>query len=116
MSLPRNPRPLLITFHCGIFFLYYAVFMMSISNREVEPHFEQMGPDFIRNMLIILSVNFVGYLALWNLRRTGVVILGIAGAVLCAYGFMVGQPILLNYLPLVAALTTAPMWPVLKTP
>ena len=75
-----------------------------------------MGPNFIRDMLILMSVNFVGYLALWNLRKSGVVILGLAGASLCAYGFYIGQPILLNYLPLIAALTTAPMWPVLKTP
>lgn len=106
----------MITFHCGFFFVYYSVFMMSISNREVEGHFDQMGPTFIRDMLILLSTNFVGYIALWNLRRMGVVILGIGGLALCVYGFYIGQPILLNFLPLVAAITTAPMWPVLKTP
>jgi CHASE2 domain-containing sensor protein len=82
----------------------------------VEGHFDQMGPTFIRDMLILLSINFVGYLALWNLRKMGVVILGIAGAALCGYGFYIGHPILLNFIPLLAALTTAPMWPVLKTP
>ena len=112
----RHPRPLLITFHCGIYFVFYAVFMMSISHRDVEGHFAQMGPNFIRNMLILLSINFVGYVALWNLRKAGVVILGLAGIALCAYGFIIGQPILLNFLPLIAALTTLPMWPVLKTP
>jgi len=112
----RQSRPLLITFHCGFYFVYYSVFMMSISNRNVEGHFDQMGPTFIRDMLILMSVNFVGYLALWNMRRMGVVLLGIGGAALCGYGFYIGHPILLNFVPLVAAITTLPMWPVLKTP
>ena len=117
MNQPRRQdRPLLVTFHCGVYFVFYAVFMMSISRADLEEHFSQMGPTFIRDMLILLSVNFVGYIALWNMRRSGVILLVLGGLPLCVYGFWVGQAILLNFLPLLAALTTAPMWPVLKTP
>ena len=114
--MPRHPRPLLITFHCGVFFVYMSVFMMSISNREIVGHFEQNGPTFIRDMLILFGVNFVGYLLLWNLRKAGIVILLLGGIPFCIYGFATGTVALVNYLPLVAAVTSAPLWPILKTP
>jgi hypothetical protein len=109
-------RPLLITFHCGAYFLYMAVFMMSIANKNIESHFSQMGPHFIRNMLIMMAVGFVAYIGLWNQRRWGVILLFIIGIPFCAYGFMMGKPILLNFLPVIAAITCFPLWPVLRKP
>lgn len=117
MQVPSpESRPLLVTFHCGAFFLAYAVFMMSISNRRTEEIFNQMGPNFIRDMLILMSLCFVGYIGLWNMRRWGVRLLFLAGAALCGYGFYIDYPIPLNFLPLIAALTCLPMWPVLRRP
>ena len=113
---PRNPRPLLVTFHCGVFFLYLSVFLMSVSNRELQSHFEQMGPTFIRDMMIFMGVGFIGYVGLWNLRRWGLVLLALMGIPFCAYGFWVGRAVLLNFLPIVAAITCLPLWPVLKKP
>ncbi|WFB35746.1 hypothetical protein P3T73_16460 [Kiritimatiellota bacterium B12222] len=111
-----NVRPLLITFHCGIYFLYFAVFMMSISNSRLEEHFNQIGPGFIRNMLILMSICFVGYIGLWNQRRWGILLLILAGIPLCAYGFIVKAPIPINFFPLIAAITCLPFWPILKKP
>lgn len=109
-------RPLLITFHCGAYFLYFAVFMMSISNANIESHFSQMGPNFIRHMLIFMGICFVAYVGLWNQRRWGVRLLFLVGIPFCGYGFVVGKPILLNFLPLIAAITCLPLWPVLRKP
>ena len=115
MLIPSpNARPLLITFHCGVYFLYLSVFMMSIAHVDLEGHFEQMGPTFIRNMLIFMGLGFVGYIGLWNQRRWSIVLLLLVGIPFCIYGFHVGKPILLNFLPLIAAITCLPLWPVLK--
>lgn len=117
MQIPSpHVRPLLITFHCGIFFLFFAVFMMSISNANIESHFSQVAPNFIRNMLILMSFCFVGYIGLWNQRRWGVLLLFAAGIPFCIYGFVVGKPILLNFVPLITAITCLPLWPVLRKP
>jgi len=109
-------RPLLITFHCGVYFLYFAVFMMSISNANLVGHFDSVGTNFIRNMLILMSFCFVGYIGLWNQRRWSILLLLLSGTPFCAYGFIVGEPALLNFLPLIAAITCFPLWPVLKKP
>lgn len=113
---PRNPRPLLVTFHCGFFFLYLSVFLMSISHRELEGHFDQMGPTFIRDMLLFMSAAFVGYVGLWNLRRWSLLLLFLVGVPFCVYGFWAGRAILLNFLPLLTALTCLPLWPILRKP
>jgi len=109
-------RPLLITFHCGAYFLYFAVFLMSIANANIEGHFDQMGPNFIRNMLLFMGGCFVGYIGLWNQRRWSILLLILIGIPFCAYGFVVGKAILLNFLPLITAFTCLPLWPVLKKP
>lgn len=83
---------------------------------KLESHFSQMGPHFIRNMLLFMGFCFVGYLGLWNQRRWGVLMLLVAGIPFCAYGFLVGKPILLNFVPLIAAFTCLPLWPVLRKP
>lgn len=109
-------RPLLITFHCGVYFLFFAVFLMSIANKNLEAHFNQMGPNFIRNMLIFMGSCFVGYIGLWNQRRWSLVLLVLTGIPFCAYGFVVGKPVMVNFVPLIAAVTCLPLWPVLKSP
>ncbi|MEX2606455.1 MAG: hypothetical protein WD708_03845 [Kiritimatiellia bacterium] len=115
MLIPSpTARPLLITFHCGVYFLYLSVFMMSIAHVDLESHFEQMGPTFIRDMLLFMGLGFVGYVGLWNQRRWSIVLLILVGIPFCIYGFHVGKPILLNFLPLIAAFTCLPLWPVLK--
>lgn len=117
MQIPSPySRPLLITFHCGVYFLYFAVFLMSISRADIENHFAQMAPHFIRNMLWFMGAGFVGYLGLWNQRRWGVLLLILVGIPFCIYGFMVGKAVLVNFLPLIAAITCLPLWPVLKKP
>lgn len=90
--------------------------MMSISNANIEGHFDQVGPTFIRNMVILMSICFVGYIGLWNQRRWGVLLLLLSGIPFCAYGFYVDRPILLNFLPLIAGITCFPLWPVLRKP
>jgi hypothetical protein len=117
MKIPSiYARPLLITFHCGIYFLYFAVFMMSISNANIVEHFDNMGPNFIRNMLIFMGLCFVGYIGLWNQRRWSILFLVVVGIPFCIFGFVSGKAILLNFLPLIAAITCLPLWPVLKKP
>ncbi|MDF3128961.1 hypothetical protein P0Y35_07120 [Kiritimatiellaeota bacterium B1221] len=117
MLIPSpTSRPLLITFHCGAFFLTFAVFLMSISNSSLEGHFSQLGENFIRNMLIMMTVCFVAYLGLWNMRRWGVLLLILSGIPFCIYGFVVKEPALVNFLPLIAGLTCFPMWPILRKP
>jgi len=115
MKIPSpHSRPLLITFHCGIFFLYLSVFLMSISNRELESHFSQMGPQFIPVMLGFMGVFFIAYLGLWNQRRWSLILLLAAGPLFIFYGFRIGNPILLNFIPMIAGVTCLPLWPVMK--
>ena len=68
------------------------------------------------SIMIMMAVGFVAYIGLWNQRRWGVILLFIIGIPFCAYGFMVGKPILLNFLPVIAAITCFPLWPVLRKP
>lgn len=89
---------------------------MSVSNRNVQPHFDQMGPTFIRDMLLFMGLGFFGYLGLWNMRRWGLILLLLMGVPFCWYGFHAGRAILLNFLPLVTVITCLPMWPVFKSP
>ena len=118
MPEPRNPRPLLVTFHCGVFFLYLSVFLMSVSNRNIQPHFEQMGPTFIRDMMVFMGICFVGYLGLWNLRRFGILLLLAVSGPFIWYGIHmeVGRAIFIHFLPLIAAITCLPLWPILGKP
>jgi hypothetical protein len=67
-------------------------------------------------MMIFMGLGLVGYIGLWNLRRWGLYLLVLMGIPFCIYGFRVGHPILLNFLPLIAAITCLPMWPMLKKP
>lgn len=107
-------RNLLIVFHCGIFFLLYTVFIMSIGRKDVEQMAAAMPPDYIRNMLILLTTCLAGYLGLWNLRRWGLVLVGIGGVALLGYAGSLGVWNPPMFFPILAAITTAPMWPVLK--
>ena len=74
----------------------------------------QLGDDYIRNMLILLSGCFIGYIGLWNMRRWGLILLSVGAVGLLGYAATVGHVSLPFFLPLVAALTTAPLWPMMK--
>jgi len=116
---PRNPRPLLITFHCGIFFAVFSLILMSISRKDIQAVWDEISPHHIPTMLMLFGVNFVGYLLLWNLRKSAFAIL-IPGAILLAvYGHLLanaGVPVnyIPHYLPVIAVMTTLPLLPMLK--
>jgi len=117
--MDRPPlRPLLVTFHCGVFFFVYALFVVSIGRRDVEEAFATIHPDYIRNMLALYTLNFIGYLGLWNLRKWGWILLLLGGVPLAVYGHSIADRTHVNfipyYLPVVAAVTTLPLWPALK--
>ncbi len=107
---------MMVVMHCGIFFLVYVVFLNSIGRRDVEEAFDKISPTYIRDMLILLSICFVGYIGLWNLRRWGVVLLLLMSIPLIAFGIQVKSLGLPNFLPLIAGLTSLPLWPSLKKP
>ena len=107
---------MLVVMHCGVFFLVYVVFLNSIGRHDVEESFSNIGPNYIRDMLILLTICFVGYIGLWNLRRWGVVILLLMSLPLIAFGFSMRSLGLPNFLPLIAGLTSLPLWPNLKSP
>ncbi len=110
-----RPRPLLVTFHCGAFFLYFAVFLTSLGIREVVERFDAaFGPSYIPTMLCLLGSCFAGYLALWNLRRVAFVILLLAGIPLLLFGLTAQSRSLVHALPLLAVLTSLPLWPLLR--
>lgn len=111
-----STRPLLITFHCGVFFAVYVIFVMSIGRRDVEEQFNLIGPDYIRDMLILLSLSFAGYIGLWNQRRFSLILLPVMGVLLIVFGIRVGSFSLPNALPLIAGLTCLPMWSLFKSP
>lgn len=116
---PSFPRPLMVTFHCGLFFFVFALFTLAIGRRDVEEAFARIDEHYIRNMLALLSLNMIGYIGLWNLRKWGLVALLLAGVPLAVYGHLLaakGNPVnfIPHYLPLVAAITTLPLWPVMK--
>ena len=116
---PRNPRPLLITFHCGIFFAVFSLVLMSISRKDIQEVWDAVTPHHIPTMLMLYGVNFVGYMLLWNLRKSAFIVL-IPGAILLAlYGHMlsgIGVPVnfIPHYLPAIAVMTTFPLIPILK--
>ncbi len=107
---------MLIVFHCGAFFAVYSIFVISIGRRDVEETFATIHPDYIRNMLILMSFCFIGYIGLWNERRWSIPALLVFGTVLLLFGFRMGSVGLPNFLPLLAGLTSAPLWPLLKRP
>lgn len=109
-------RPMMIVFHCGAFFAVYSIFVIGIGRRDVEEAFSTIHPDYIRNMLILMSLCFVGYIGLWNQRRWSIPALLLSGTALLAFGLRVNSLGLPNFLPLLAGLTTLPLWPVLKRP
>ncbi len=112
--IERNSRPLLVTFHCGVFFFAFAMFSLSVGRQDVEANFNLIHPDYIRNMLILMTLNFVGYIGLWNMRKFSVILLAIGGVLLIAHGFWVSSISLVNFLPFLAALTSLPLWPMFK--
>lgn len=107
-------RPLMIVFHCGVYFAVYTIFLNSIGRSDVEEAFANIHPDYIRNMLILLSLGFVGYIGLWRMRRWSIIYLIITGVVLIGYGVFVKSLGLPNFLPLLAGLFSLPLWPMLK--
>lgn len=115
----RNPRPLLITFHCGLYFALFSLVMMSISRKDIQAAWDEISPHHIPTMLMLMGVNFLGYMLLWNLRKSAFILL-IPGAILLAvYGhFLSSAGVSVNfiphYLPAVAVLTTFPLLPILK--
>jgi hypothetical protein len=106
-------RPLLIIFHGGFFFATYILFVTSIGRHDVEAALNQNGPNFIRNMLILMTLSFAGYLGLWFMQRWSLLLLAVTGGSLIAYGYSVGSVSIVNYLPLLAAITSLPFWPVM---
>jgi len=109
-------RPILVVFHCGAFFAVYGIFVISIGRRDVEAAFANIHPDYIRNMLVLMSLCFAGYIGLWNQRRWSLVLLPLCGAALLAFGIRMKSLGLPNFLPLLAGLTSLPLWPVFKKP
>lgn len=107
-------RPLMIVFHCGVYFAVFMIFINSIGRSDVEEAFSTIHPEYIRNMLILMSITFVGYIGLWCMRRWSVIYLIVMGLVLIGYGFFVKSLGLPNFLPLLAGLFSLPLWPMLK--
>lgn len=107
-------RPLMIVFHCGVYFAVFTIFLNSIGRSDVEEALDAIHPEYIRNMLILLTATFVGYIGLWRMRRWSVVYLILAGFVLIGFGISVKSLGLPNFLPLLAGLFTLPLWPMLK--
>jgi hypothetical protein len=111
----RSPRPLLVIFHGAFFFVPYVLFVLSIGRRDVEETFTlHFGPDFIPMQLTVLTCCFVGYIALWNMRRIAFPILFVSGAALLFFAFGLQSVSFFYYLPLSACLTSLPLWPLMK--
>ncbi len=106
-------RPLLVIFHGAFFFTAYILFITSIGRKDVEEALNQVGPDHIRNLLALLTAAFAGYLGLWFLQRWSLFLLALSGIALIAYGHRVDSVSLVNYLPLLAAITSLPLWPMM---
>lgn len=107
-------RPLMIVFHCGVYFAVFTIFINSIGRSDVEEAFNLIHPQYIQTMLSLLSLCFVGYIGLWRMRRWSVIYLILAGGALIGYGVFVKSLGLPNFLPLLAGLFSLPLWPILK--
>lgn len=114
-STRKEPTPILITFHCGIYLVLYVSFVMSLGRQDVVDFFNQIAPTYIRDMLVIQTLTCVGYFGMWAFRRWGLAFVGVGGLlmnIVFIYHTQKFNPFFL--VPIVAALTTAPMWPIMK--
>lgn len=109
-------RPLMIVFHCGIYFAVYILFVNSIGRADVEEAFSAIRPNYIPEMLTLLTLGFIGYIGLWLMRRWSIPVLLLTGLVLLVYGLRIQSFGLPNLLPLLAGLFSLPLWPMLKSP
>jgi hypothetical protein len=78
-------RPLLVIFHGGFFFAIFILFVTSIGRKDVEEALNQVGPNHIRNLLILMTTAFAGYLGLWFLQRWSLILLALSGIALIRF-------------------------------
>lgn len=120
MSDNAGTRQTAIVIHCGVFFALYFMFLMTVPRTDFQEATRQAlagkNAEQVLNILIALKTFCAaGYVGLWMQRKWGLAVVAVGALCLLAYGGLyLGFWSAIYFIPLVAAITVAPLWPLLK--